>query len=294
MFSGVTPMASHPVFATLLVDVAEGIAEIILNRPHVLNAIDPAMVADLNAALDLLEADETVRAVILRGEGRAFSAGFDLKASASRGETSPAQWRCILEEDLALIMRFWDSPKPTIAAIHGHCIGGGFEMALACDITIAADDCIMGEPEVRFGSGIVALLLPWITGPKHAKELLLTGQDRLGAERALQMGLVNTVVPRSDLRDTALRMARDIRAGAANSVQLTKLALNRSYEIMGMRQALAQALEIDIFIEANGGPERSEFNRIRKEQGLKAAIEWREGRRTDPGLNGGRASAVVE
>lgn len=270
-------------FATLRYAAADGVAEIRLNRPEVLNAIDAAMVRELGLALDLAEADDTVAAIVLSGEGRAFSAGFDLKESAARGETSPQQWRAILEADFALIMRFWDSPKPTIAAVHGHCIGGGFELAVACDITVAAETAVMGEPEVRFGSGIVALLLPWITGPKQAKEILLTGQDRIGAAEALRMGLVNRVVAPADLRAAAFAIAGEIRSGARDSVRLTKLAINRSYELMGMRAALAQALELDILIETSGGPERTEFNRIRREQGLRAAIAWRDARRPAAG-----------
>lgn len=265
-------------FTTLALTVGDGIAELRLNRPQVLNAIDSVMVAELNRALDRLEADDAVRVIVVSGEGRAFSAGFDLKESAARGHTTPAQWRDILESDFDVIMRFWESPKPTIAAVHGACIGGAFELALACDITLAAEGSIMGEPEVRFGSGIVALLLPWITGPKQAKELLLAGIDRLDPERALAMGLVNRVVPAAELQAEARRLAEAIVAGAADSVRLTKAAINRSYEAMGMRQALLQALEIDISIESAGGPEREEFNRIRREKGLKAAIAWRDKR----------------
>jgi enoyl-CoA hydratase len=83
-----------------------------------------------------------------------------------------------------MIMRFWNSSKPTIAAVHGHCIGGGFELSLSCDMTIAARSTILGEPEVRFGSGVLAMLLPWLTGAKAAKELLLSGDDNMSSERA--------------------------------------------------------------------------------------------------------------
>lgn len=271
-------MSEDAGFTTLIFNVADGIAEIRLDRPAVLNAINSAMIADIGRALDLAEADSAVRAIVLTAEGRAFSAGFDLKESAARGETTPAQWRKILETDFEIIMRFWHSPKPTIAAVQGACVGGGFEMALACDITLAADTAVMGEPEVRFGSGIVALLLPWVTGPKQAKEILLAGLDKIDAARALSLGIVNRVVPADALRNEAMALARAIASGGADSVRLTKLAINRSYDIMGMRQALLQALEIDISIESAGGPERTEFNRIRRESGLKAAIAWREGR----------------
>jgi len=265
-------------FSTIRFASDGGIARIVLNRPQVLNALDPVMVRELFTAMDRVEEDDDIKAVIISGEGRAFSAGFDLKASAERGPLSPSQWRSTLEEDLELVMRFWDCPKPTIAAVHGHCIGGAFELALACDITIAGESALMGEPEVRFGSGIVAMLLPWITGPKQAKEMLLTGEDRMAAARALQIGIVNQVVPDTELLNAATAMAQRILAAAPLSVRLTKKAINRSYEIMGLRQALLQSLEIDIFLESTVGPERETFNRIRKEEGLQAALAWRNSR----------------
>lgn len=271
-------MTSVETFSTIRFEASGGIARIVLDRPQVLNAIDPAMVLEINAAMDRVADDDAIKVVIVSGEGRAFSAGFDLKASAARGPLTIAQWRQILEDDLDLILRFWDCPKPTIAAIHGYCIGGAFEIALACDISIAAESSLLGEPEVRFGSGVVAMLLPWITGPKQAKEILLTGEDRLTAERALQLGIVNRVVPDAELLRSAQAMATTIAAAAPSSVQFTKKAINRTYEIMGLRQALLQALEIDIFIESSGGPERETFNRIRRDEGLHAALAWRNAR----------------
>src|SRR5205814_9814834 len=110
-------------------------------------------------------------------------------------------FRSVLETDFDFLAQFWDSLKPTIAAVHGFCLAGAFELALACDITVAAEDTRFGEPEVRFGSGIVALLLPWITGPKQAKELLLTGNDRISAERAMEIASVNRVVPDGEQLD---------------------------------------------------------------------------------------------
>jgi len=272
-------MTASSDFSTIRYEVADGVARIRLDRPKVLNAIDPQMLRELNAAMDLVESDPTTHVAVISGEGRAFSAGFDLKASAARGPMGPADWREVLEADLDLIMRFWDCRKPTIAAVHGYCLGGGFEIALACDITVAAQSALMGEPEVRFGSGIVALLLPWITTPKQANKIMLTGEDRLSAQRALELGIVNRVVPDEELEAAALSLAQEIVAAAPAAVRMTKQAINRSYEIMGMRQALLQAMDIDIFIESSGGPERAEFNRIRRDEGLKAAIAWRDSRR---------------
>ena len=270
-------------FSTINFTVSDGIAFITLNRPRSLNAINPQMVSELNLAMDRVDSDDAIKVAIVSGEGRAFSAGFDLKAAAERGPMDPMRWRSVLEADLDLILRFWDSPKPTIAAVHGHCIGGAFELALACDISIAAESTLMGEPEVRFGSGIVAMLLPWITGPKQAKEILLTGEDRLTATRALQLGIVNSVVPDDEVLDSAIAIAAKIVSAASSSVMFTKKAINRTYEIMGLRQALLQSLELDIFIESSGGPEGETFNRIRNEQGLQAALAWRNSRSSVPG-----------
>lgn len=265
-------------FDAITYEVRDHIAEISLNRPEVLNAINSTMLAELNLALDLAEANPEVNVILLSGRGRAFSAGFDLKESAARGDVTLAQWRQFLQVDFDLIMRFWDCPKPTIASVHGHCLGGGFELAMACDLTVASDTAMLGEPEVKFGSGVVALLLPWLTGPKMAKEIVLTGLDKLTSQRAYEIGLLNRVVAQAELEDTARNLAGAMSSAAGASVRMSKQAINRSYEVMGMRTALRQALELDIYIEANGGPEREAFNRIRREEGLKAAIAWRERR----------------
>jgi enoyl-CoA hydratase len=228
------------------------------------------------AALAEVVRDDAINAMVVTGEGRAFSAGFDMKASVAAGPYRPDDWRRVLELDFDFIMGFWDCPKPTIAAVHGYCIGGAFELSLACDVTVAAENTRFGAPEVRFGSGAVALLLPWIAGPKAAKELLLTGEDKLTAARAMSLGIVNHVVRDGEELAKAKAIAADIAAAAPAAVRLTKRAINRTYEAMGMRAALASALETDIFIEIAGGPERAEFNRIRREQGLRAALAWRD------------------
>jgi len=251
---------------------------ITLDRPQVLNALNGQLMEEVTAALAGYVAAPEIRAVVLHGNGRAFSAGFDLKESAARAITTLEQWRELLDYDFKFLMQFWDCPKPTIAAVHGFCLAGAFEMALSCDVTVAAEGTRFGEPEVRFGSGMVALLLPWIAGPKAAKELLLTGNDKVDAARALQLGIVNHVVPAGQEVDKAMDLARDMAAAAPLSVMLTKRAINRTYEMMNMRQALLAALDIDTLIEAGAGPERTEFNRIRSEKGLQAALAWRDSR----------------
>ena len=254
------------------------IAVITLDRPDKLNAINAQMIRELNQALDRAEGDFDVRVIVLRGEGKAFSAGFDLGGGERKGEDRIEALRANLQLDFDVIMRFWDSPKTTISAVHKYCLGSALEMAVACDITVAAEGCRFGEPEVKFGSGIVTMILPWLIGPKRTKELLLTGNDEVTAERALEMGLVNRVVPAEDCYAEALRLARTIAVNDRVAVTLTKKAINRSYEVMGMRQALLQGLELDVSIEASETPESREFERIIAKDGIKAALAWQEAR----------------
>lgn len=257
------------------------VAVLTLNRPDKLNAVNNPMIDALDRALDEAEADAAVRAIVLAGSGRAFSAGFDLDMGVGGdgdGPPDPAAVRQALQRDFRIIMRFWNCPKVTIAAAHGYCLGSAMELALACDLTIASDDCRFGEPEVRFGSGIVAMLLPWLTGPKAAKYLLLTGDDRVSAADALALGLVNRVVPAAQLLEEALQLGRRIAANDAQAVRLTKQAINRSLDIAGMQEAMRQALETDVIIETSETAESREFNAILKRDGAKAAVAWRSAR----------------
>jgi len=259
-------------------EIADGIAQLKFNRPDQLNAFNNELMRETLAAMATLNSDDNVRVIIVTGHGRAFSAGFDLKAASDRQLETHAQWRDQLELQFDFIMSFWNSKVPTIAAVHGYCLAGALELSLACDMTVAASDAFFGEPEVRFGSGAVAMLFPWVTGPKQAKELLFTGDDRIPAERALQMGLVNKVVPRGDVQSEAMRLARNVAQSSAASVQKSKQAVNRAYDMMGLRQALATGLDIDVDINATPSFEKQEFSRIRKAEGLKAAIAWRDAR----------------
>ena len=254
------------------------IAVLTLNRPDKLNAINAAMIDELSRALDTAEADDAVRVIVLAGAGKAFSAGFDLDMETGDGAPDPAAIRRALHNDLRIIMRFWDSPKVTLAAVHRYCLGSAMELAVACDLTLAADDCLFGAPEVRFGSGIVALLLPWLVGPKQAKRMLLTGDDRVSASDALGMGLISDVVAADRLMDEALAVAQRIASNDPLAVKLTKQALNRSLDIAGLRAALAQALEIDVLIESTDSPEKREFEAVLKRDGAKAALAWRAAR----------------
>jgi enoyl-CoA hydratase len=265
-------------FDTILVERLDGVARITLNRPDQANALSQLMLTEIGQALDALDGDANVRAIIVRGAGSAFSSGFDLKEQMARRPAGIAQWQPILRKDFDTVMRFWHHPKPTIAAVRGPCLAGACELALACDLTIATPDAFFGEPELKFGAGIVVMILPWIVGPKLAKEIILTGQDRIAAERALAIGMINRIVPAHDLDAAALRLAQHIAVIDPRLVKETKRAINRALAAQGMLSALEEALAIDLDIEGAGSPDKVQFMEVAARNGLKAALAWRDAR----------------
>jgi enoyl-CoA hydratase len=265
-------------YQTIRLQRSGAVALLTLARPQRLNAIDRQMLGELQHALDDVERDEEVRAVVVTGAGGNFSSGFDLKEQMESRPSGVDAWREILDRDFSTVMRFWHLKKPTIAAVQGYCLAGGCELALSCDITIASEDAVFGEPELKFGAGIVVMILPWLVGPKHAKEIIFTGMDRICAPDAARIGLINRVVPPDALEGSALALARHIAVIDPRLVQRTKQAINKSFEIMGMVEALDAALDIDLAIEGEGSDDKRRFMEIARKDGLKAAIAWRDAR----------------
>jgi enoyl-CoA hydratase/carnithine racemase len=265
-------------FTTITVETLGPVARLSLARPERANAMNQAMLGEIGAALDEIEGDASVRALIVTGAGVAFSSGFDLKEQMERRPSGVAAWQPLLRKDFDTIMRFWHFSRPTIAAVRGPCLAGACELALACDMTVASEDAFFGEPELKFGAGIVAMILPWIVGPKIAKEIILLGEDRIPAARAREIGMVNRVVPAEALDATALAIARHLAAIDPHLVQESKRAINRAYEARNMLEALEEALAIDLAIEGAGSPDKIEFMEIGRRDGLRAALAWRDAR----------------
>src|SRR4051812_46812278 len=138
-------------YETIRTEKDASIAILTFDRPKVLNAFNTVLVREVGAAMTAFAADDQVKAIVVCGTGRAFSAGFDLKEfEAVAKQRTVEDWRTLLEADYRFIMTFWGCPKPTIAAVHGYCIGGAFELSLACDVTVAAAGTRFGSPEVKF------------------------------------------------------------------------------------------------------------------------------------------------
>jgi enoyl-CoA hydratase len=265
-------------FTTIMVETIGPVSRLTLARPERANALNAVMLHEIGAALDTIEQDDSVRVLVVSGAGGAFSSGFDLKEQMERRPSGVEAWRPILRKDFDTIMRFWHFPRPTIAAVRGPCLAGACELALACDITIASEDAFFGEPELKFGAGIVAMILPWIVGPKLAKEIILLGEDRIPAARARDIGMINRVVASGELEEAVLAMAHHIAAIDPNLVKDTKRAINRSFEARNMLDALEEGLAIDLAIEGAGSPDKRQFMEIARRDGLKAALAWRDAR----------------
>jgi enoyl-CoA hydratase len=253
------------------------VARIVLNRPAKLNALSAELVVQLQSRLSEAASDERAKVVILTGAGRAFCAGYDLGSEGSTPSRSADDWHRALERDVDMTLQLLRLPKPTIAAVRGWCLGGGCDLAMACDIVFAADDAHFGEPEIRYGSGPVTLLMPFLIGQKKTSELLLTG-DVIDASEARRIGLINEVFTGEALDDAVQRLVAKLVPTSLAALRLTKLSLVRAWEAMGLPQAVSANLEIGAILNACEPPEQQEFETIRARDGLAAALRWRDDR----------------
>jgi enoyl-CoA hydratase len=229
-------------YQTIEVKSEGPLAWLTLNRPDALNAMNPRLVDELRDYFQSLAADRETRVVVLRGAGRAFCAGLDLKepsAEVGRGVTGGMRGQRHISE-LPLLMR--RAPQPIIACVHGAACGGGFALALASDVRLAGESARMNAAFIRIGlSGCdvgVSYLLPRLVGASLASELLLTGRF-VHAERARELGLVSTVVPDADLEAEARKLAEEMLATTPLGLRLTKECLTASIDAASLEQAIA-------------------------------------------------------
>ncbi|MDO8480003.1 MAG: enoyl-CoA hydratase-related protein [Candidatus Rokubacteria bacterium] len=201
------------------VDKKRGCAWVTLDRPP-LNLIVPELIAELRAAFEALARDEGVRAAVVTGAGRAFTAGMQVQVLR---DLSPATAKALITSLHEAIHAVHDAPFPTVAMVNGPCLGAGFELAMACDLRVAAAGAQLGLPEVKVGapSVIEAALLPALVGPGRAAEMLLTG-DSIVADQALAWGLVNRVAPAEDLEAVTAALVEKILACAPPAIRLQK------------------------------------------------------------------------
>jgi len=264
---------------TILYNVVDNVATITLNRPKVLNAVNRQLSEELGRALSMSGEDPSVRVVVLKGAGRAFSAGADLKERFSTPGMKPNPEGEIAHlRSVVPYMKIWELNKPVIASVHGYCLAGACQMAGVCDITIASDDALFGEPEVKFANPILIPISAVLLGLKKAKEFLFLG-ELMSAFDAERLGLVNRVVPRDQLDIETAALAQKLAAIPTVAIQLNKRAINKVWELMGFRQSVAINEELLAYVSAyqatiadgNDDPDEG-FRHLATTQDLRTAL----------------------
>ena len=258
-------------------EIDENIAIVTMNRPEKLNAISHELRSEVSEALLRADDDKAVSVVILRAEGRSFCVGYDIDSDSPEREEkryNAMMWHESLSEDLRFEMIPWYMRKPVIASVQGHALGGGCELTMFCDITIAADNALFGEPEIHFSNVGPAIVMPWMIGYKKARELLYLG-DMIDAQTAMALGMINRVVPLDELQEKTLRFAKRLALIAPEALAFTKLSINRGADAAGFTSAMQAGLDVVAPLYAAKTEVGVQFTEIRQRDGLRAALKWR-------------------
>jgi enoyl-CoA hydratase len=264
---------------TVLYEAAEGVATLTLNRPQRLNTIVPELIEDLRGALGRAWEDAEVRAIRLRGAGRAFCAGYDIEwgsevMTQEEGEVwDPIADYRLMTRYVDAYMELWRSPKPVIAQVHGFCVGGGTDFALCSDLIVCAQDCRIGYPPARVWGSPTTAMWVYRLGLERTKRLLLTG-DPLDGRRAAEWGLASEAVPADELDAAGLALARRVALLPANQLHMMKLLVNQAYEQMGLRTTQLIGTLLDG--SARHTPEGVEFTRRALADGVSDAVAERD------------------
>ncbi len=226
--------------------VEDKIFRLTLNRPEKLNALSQQLLAEFELALSEFESDNEASVLVIRGAGRAFSAGYDLQGTQQPGSGfSVSTDRVNLQRTVARWQRLWAVGKPTIAQVHGYCLAGATELAGHCDLVFASEDAQFGHPAGR-SLGILPTLSMWpiLMGPRKTKEYFFTG-DLMGAREALEWHLINRVYSREQLEAETLAYARRVAMVPLELLALHKAAVNRYLDVLGFRALEQSAADLD-------------------------------------------------
>jgi enoyl-CoA hydratase len=267
-------------------EVADRIARVTLNRPDKRNTLTPQTLAELQAAL--LEADDRtdVHAIVLAGAGKDFCAGYDLTgAYAGQGGNDGSSYRSVngtvdddcwqLEQTQKQTITMFDIHKPVIAQVQGNCLAGGTDLALMCDMVVAADDARIGFPAARANGTPPQNMFVYHVGPQWAKRLLMTG-DWISGRDAARIGLVMDSVPADELDAKVAELARRVAAVDAELLAAHKRVVNLSLELAGARTMQRVCAEMDARAHLSRGPRRTQFRADMAQHGLKVALKNRD------------------
>jgi enoyl-CoA hydratase len=254
------------------------VAEIVLNRPEKLNAFNRELFTEFERSVQELGRDNDVSVILVRGEGRAFSVGWDLSSdgygtdsmSLAQHDTY-ADWAS-LARDNEVFRSVFDCPKPVVVSVHGYCMGGAIMLASFADITVVGEETTIGWPIMPMGGGMIGAVAMWTLGSKKAREMsYIAGSSLKGAE-LVSLGWANHAVPEDQVLAKARELADDIARTPRDMLQIKKAAINRVLNVQGFRTAVEFGVEWDAIIHASPGNQMM-LQKVR-ELGLKGARDW--------------------
>jgi enoyl-CoA hydratase len=248
------------------------IGYLVLNRPAKLNAMNAELLAQFSGGVAELIDDSSVRVIVIRGAGRAFSVGFDIDRRPEGQADSPdiVDNYSRLVANIDRFLELWDCPKPVIAAVHGHCLAGATQLAVFCDITVVAEEARIGWPSLPVGGGYISPIWTWLVGPKRAKQMSFTAGSSISGRQAAEWGWANFAVPEADLWDEVGKLAADIARIPADVLRMKKHAVNRVLDLQGFRESVRLGAETDALLHASHSV--GQIRQTISEHGLKGAI----------------------
>lgn len=273
-------------YKTILYSTENAIATVTLNRPEALNTIVPPMPDEVEHAIHQAVRDPEVKVIILRGAGRAFCAGFNFGGGfhhwdeyvTTDGEWDPGKDFVVATSPVTAptqkFMSMWRSPKPVIAQVHGWCVGGGSDYALAADIVIASDDARIGTPYSRMWGAYLSGMWIYRLGLTKAKEYALTGKP-LSGKLAAEIGLINASVPFAQLEETVRKQAEQLASIPLSQLSAMKLVVNHAYENMGLASTQVLGPILDGLMRNT--PDAKRFIKLAESEGVRAAVTERDG-----------------
>lgn len=258
--------------STILYTADAGVATITLNRPEKLNTFTPQGLEEFDAAVRSAAGDAAVRVLVIRGAGRAFSAGYDMVAGAHNAPKTLDEDR----ESQVEHLRRWNSlrelPKPVIAMVHGYCLGGAVHLCVACDLVFAASDAVIGSPKIPAGAGFSETMWALSIGPQLAKYLSFVPGSEISGAEAAAMGFAARAFPPGELEQGTYAYARRAAKVPPDLMKIKKLSINRVMDMQGFRTAMDAGAEWNAIAHYSRGAEQ--VRETIKERGLRGAIDW--------------------
>lgn len=260
-----------PTYQTIQLEREKGLTWLTLNRPERLNAMNWTLLQEFSEALDYLATDSDTRVIIIRGAGRAFCSGYDIERDTEEitGERDIVEDHDLLVKHLSRFMQIWEHPKPVIAMVHGYCLAGATQMCVFCDITVVAEDAIIGLPSLPIGGGYITPLWTPLVGPKRAKQMAFT-LGKISGKVAADWGWANYAVPRKELESNVRELGLSIARIPAPILRMKKVSINRVADRMGFRDIVPLGAETDALLHFSHAVKQ--LNALVRKHGLKGAI----------------------